>query len=227
MDEGVVSLFSPICPKIRCHSNVPRAFEKRMSEESISVHSSICRSWKLGEDRSSVFCWVCLCVFEYLGLLIVLSHWPHVATQVATHFRANDVICSLLLRATQTCRHRCGQCERTRQQVEPQVRPLVFESFHTSNKLSNLCGNMCGNMWPVWKHYKAQTQQIHSKANEWGMSLSRFHGDTAVYLCRTPVYVVVGLWRTGELLFGRVYDSFVGVNPLFTTPWIGICSLPI
>jgi len=85
------------------------------------------------------------------------SHWTLVEQQVATHFRANDVICSLLLRATQTCRRTCGQCERTRQQVEPQVRPLVSESFHTSNKLSNLCGNMCGNMWPVWKHYKMQS----------------------------------------------------------------------
>ena len=43
----------------------------------------------------------------------VLSHWPHVATQVADTFSANDVICSLLLRATQTCRRTCGQCEST------------------------------------------------------------------------------------------------------------------
>jgi len=35
---------------------------------------------------------------------------PH---KLPTHFRANDVICSLLLRATQTCRRTCGQCEST------------------------------------------------------------------------------------------------------------------
>ena len=45
--------------------------------------------------------------------VIVLSHWPHVEQQVATHFPANDVICSLLLRATQTCCRTCGQCEST------------------------------------------------------------------------------------------------------------------
>jgi len=97
---------------------------------------------------------------------------PH---KLPTHFRANDVICSLLLRATQTCRRTCGQCERTRQQVEPQVRPLVSESFHTSNKLSNLCGNMCGNMWPVWKHYYGLTLWIY-----WWSSVRRI-----VDICRT------------------------------------------
>jgi len=51
--------------------------------------------------------------------LIVLSHWPHVATQVA------QLVAELLFAM------------------------YFNGTVHTSNKLSNLCGNMCGNMWPV------------------------------------------------------------------------------
>jgi len=41
-------------------------------------------------------------------------HTGHLlSNKLPTHFRANDVICSLLLCATQTCCHTCGQCEST------------------------------------------------------------------------------------------------------------------
>jgi len=76
----------------------------------------------------------------------VLCECILVASVNFTHFRANDVICSLVLRATQTCCHTCGQCERTRTQVEQQVRQLVSESFHTGHMCGNLLPNLFGNM---------------------------------------------------------------------------------
>jgi len=93
-------------------------------------------------------CWTCVreCCWNR-------SHWTQVEQQVVTHFRANDVICSLLLRATQTCCRTCGQCERTRTHIEQQVGQLVSESFHTGHMCGSLLPNLFGNMWPVWKHY--------------------------------------------------------------------------
>jgi len=83
--------------------------------------------------------------------LIVLSHWPHVATHVADAFSSARQFHSPEVAAAR--RLVTAHVASVKGLGNIQVERLVSESFHTGDMCSDLCGNLCGDMWPVWKHY--------------------------------------------------------------------------